>query len=317
MVTSPSVKIGYVILSHRDWEQVARQAQVLHQLDPSATVVVSHDQRDIEGVQRISQVDGVTVQARTGGRADFSAIERWFDAVEALETLGGVDFVLLLSGQDHLVAHPDVIKEELVASGDGWMEYFDVADPQQVPWGTREGVSRYQYAWRFLFPLSGANAWRLHGIHAANRVQPWWRLNVAYGGLRVGMRVGPPPAPLRTVYGGSQWHALSWRAAQSVAATMRTRKDIVDWGRRSLVSDESFIQTVVLNDPKLSVQRGARRYFDFSGTHFGHPKTLDLSDLTAVVASKSWFARKVDWHVSRELIDALDERLGIKPADRR
>ncbi len=304
------MRIGYVILSHRDWEQVAWQAKILRLLDPDATVVISHDRRDLEGFQRISELEDVSVQARAGGRADFSAIERWLDAVQLLDELGGVDFVILLSGQDHLVRHPDAIKDELQASGDGRMEYFDVSSPE-APWGEREGRSRYHYAWRSLVPLSDAWAWRLHAIHALNRVQPWFRLNVAYGSLRVGRLVGPPPSPLRTIYGGSQWHALSWRAVQRVRGLVATRPDIFEWGHRSLVSDESFIQTIVMNDANLHIQQGAARYFDFSDAHFGHPKTLDLSDLDAIVASNAWFARKIDWHASHDLIRALDRRLGV------
>lgn len=308
--------MAYVILSHRDWPQVAHQIRGIRQLDPSAVLVVSHDCRDVEGSRRLSELSGVIVQTHVGGRADFSAIERWAAAVRAVGDVGGADFVLLLSGQDHMVAHPDRIKSSLASSGDGRMEFFEVDDAAQVPWGVREGFSRYRFAWRSVVPLSSGTARRLHALHAFNRLQPWWRVNVAYGALRVGRHVGPPPTPIRRVYGGSQWHALSWRAATRVVEMMTDRPDIVEWGRRSLVSDESFIQTIVLNDPELDVSQGSERFFDFSGTHFGHPKTLLLPDLEAITASDAWFARKLDWSESRELIDALDDRIGVERADR-
>lgn len=300
--------IGYIILSHRDWPQVANLVSRIIDLDKSATIVVSHDSADAEGVQALKKIPGITVQTAPGGRGDFSGIERWHDAVTELRKQGTVDYVLLLSGQDYLTAHPDRIRTELKSSGDGYLEYFAVLDPAATPWGTAEGRTRYYFSWRDLRPVTPKTARRLRFLHGLNRVQPWMRINVAYGALRVGRRASGPPEPY-VVYGGSQWNALSWRAVERVSSVLHERADIVNWARRSLVSDECFFQTVLLNDETLQFSQGSKRYYDFSGAIFGHPKLLGMEHLEPIKSSGAWFARKVDWESSRSLIRSIDSEV--------
>lgn len=306
------MRIGYIVLSHRDWRQVARLARVIRRLDPSAEIVVSHDVSDTEGAARLRSVHELTLLTHRGGRADFSAIERWRAAVDALAEAGDVDFVVLLSGQDQLAVHPDRIKADLAASGDGRMEQFDVLDPIACPWRAGEGRSRYRFRWRTLSSLGPRSARVLRLLHVINKVQPLVRVNVAYGALRIGVPSSGLPSGYR-VTGGSQWHALSWRAVQSVCAQMDALPELTTWGSQSLVSDEAFIQTLVSHDPALQVSQGAMRYFDFSATKSGHPRTLALEDLDAIVGSGAWFARKVDWSSSRPLIEEFERRLGVGP----
>lgn len=306
------MKIGYIVLSHRDWPQVARFAEVMRELDPIAEVVVSHDERDADGADHLEK-RGITVLRQRGGRADYSAIERWLAAVDHLDTRGGVDFIVLISGQDQLAVHPDRIKADLVASGDGWVEHFDVLDSQVCPWPSGEGLSRYFFRWRRLCGLSARWSRVLHIAHALNRIQPFVRVNTTYGALRVARRASGPPVGYR-VFGGSQWHALSWRAVDSVRRQARDVRGLTEWASRTLVSDESFIQTAVLNDPSLRPSQGAKRFFDFAGTESGHPRTLDVGDLDAIIASGAWFARKVDRTTSRDLIARLEANAGAAPA---
>lgn len=303
------MRLGFVILSHRDWRQVAHLVEVLHGLDPSALIAISHDSRDNEGAHYLAHLDDVMLQLRAGTRGEFTLVDRWLQIVAALgRHEANPDFIILLSGQDYPLVNPEQIKRELAGSGDGYMEYFDVLDPHACPWPHGAGHDRYFYRWRRLATLDEATGQRLRALHAVNRLQPWLRVNVMYNALRVGVRDAGPPLPYK-VYGGSQWHAISWRAVERVMASLQSAPELLTWARRSLVSDEAFFQTLLINDPDLAFQRGSRRYYRFDGDHTGHPATLDATDAETVLTSGAWFARKLDWVRSRALMGIIDARI--------
>lgn len=306
-----NLRLGYVILSHRDWRQVARLYNTLITLDPTSVIVVSHDQRDPEGVSALARMAGPILQTDPGGRADFTGVSRWLRAANELSR-HDVDYVILISGQDYIIKHPDLIKSELAGSGDGYFEYFDVDDPSVCPWRETEGTTRYRFSWHEVVDLQPRWARRLHLLHGFNRLQPGTRINVAYGKLRLGLRnEGPPASRYPVIYGGSQWNALSRRAVDRVLDVARTDIEFMAWARRTLVSDESFFQTILMNQEDLQFSQGSKRYYDFVGTHFGHPRELREDDTAPILSSDRWFARKFHWASSGIVLDAVDEALGI------
>lgn len=299
-----------MILSHRDSAQVKNLAGMLRSMDPSAVIAVSHDARDKRGVTDLQRVPEIILTSRKSGRGDFGLVDRWRDMVESISAeTGSVDYVVLISGQDYPIAPADRIRSELVASGDGYMEHFDVLDAERCPWRKGQGFARYYFRWFSFGRVGDRWARRLRALHVFNRTQPVVRINLVYGRVRIGIYRGGPPSPMR-VYGGSQWHALSWRAVETVLQVLAERGDIVRWARGSLVSDEAFFQTVLLNNTSLRFSQGSRRYYDFSGKNrgggLGHPRFIEMADLEAVASSGEWFARKVDWKSSGPLMNELN-----------
>ncbi len=306
------MKVAYLIQSHTGVRQVARLAGAVRALDPESWIHVSHDERGAEGIEEaVAAVPGVHVTRDAGGRGTFHMVRRWLRAVDALRDDGGADFVVVLSGQDYPVRPLRHMHDDLAASGDGFVETFPALTGEGSPWPVREGRSRYLYRWRPLLPLSDRARDRLHLLHGVNRVQPWLRVNVAYGHLKLGVRHGGIPQGLQC-RGGSMFTSLSWRAVEHVARTVAERPDVVAWGEGSLCTDEAFFQTVLTGMPDLRVEPSARRYFRFDGARFGHPKVLTTEDVDDALASGDYFARKFDERTDCAALDLIDEALGLR-----
>jgi hypothetical protein len=71
------------------------------------------------------------------------------------------------------------------------------------------------------------------------------------------------------------------------------------------------LHTVIGSSGKFTIDRDPKRYFDFSGSRFNHPRTLTLEDLPKAWASGAHFGRKVDGDANPEVLDALDRHLGL------
>lgn len=304
--------IAYLVQSHTDVAQVRRLRDTLRTLDPTCRVYVSHDERGEPGIEDLAD-DTTSVVRDPGGRAEYHYVTRWARAVEQVRDDGGADFVVLLSGQDYPVRPLDEMHDELRSSGDGFLETFAALHGEESHWPLREGRARYLYRWRSLMPLSEGTSRRLHLLHGLNYLQPFVRVNVAYGRLRLGLRGARVPEGLEC-RGGSMFHTLSWRAAEHVLRSLRTRPDVVAWARSSLIIDEALVQTLVSDAPELEFVPSSRRYYRFEDSHFGHPKTLTAADVPDALASGAYFARKFALRTHPDALDAVDAALGLPVA---
>jgi len=304
------VKIAYLIQCHKEPAQVERLVRVLHRLDPVAIIHVSHDVNGEPGIDALRGLDRTTVVQDIGGRGQFHFILRWLKAIEQIREQGGADFVVMLSGQDYPLRPLVEMHTELAASGDGFLEHFPALVEEGNQWSAREGRSRYTYRWREICTISDRTRDRIHLLHGLNRLQPLVRVNVAYGGLKVGFRGSHIPAGMEC-RGGSMFHSLSWRSVEYVVRTVRDRPDLLRWARSSLNIDEAFFQTVLVSAGQFHFLPSARRFYRFEGSHFGHPKVLTAADARAALDSGDYFARKFDRAVHPEAFDVVDRALGL------
>ena len=74
-----------------------------------------------------------------------------------------------------------------------------------------------------------------------------------------------------------------------------------------MISDESFFQTILVNNRDLKIRNDHLRYIDWGDYH---PKSLGASDFEAVVNSGKHFGRKFDLVSEPEIFDMLDKHLG-------
>lgn len=302
--------IAYVVQSHKNVDQVARLVWALSELDPGCRIYVSHDHRDGPGIETLAS-DRVEVTRDAGGRGGFHPIARWLRSVELIARDGGAEYVVLISGQDYPVRPMSEMLEELRRAGDGFLECFPALTREGNHWPVREGRARYLYRWRELVPLKDRARDLLAPLHAMNFVQPWVRVNVAYGGLKVGLRRGTLPKGV-ACYGGSMFPSLSWRSVEHVVETARSRDDIIQWAHESLVTDEAFFQSVLMTRPDLHFDLSARRYFKFTQSRFGHPAILTAADFPQLRSGEAFFARKFDIEIDSSVLDMIDASLGIR-----
>jgi hypothetical protein len=138
-------------------------------------------------------------------------------------------------------------------------------------------------------------------------VQPLVRVHVSYG-LTVGIRRRSPFGPDFTLYGGSAYHSLSWPCVAYLREFCAAHPEILRYYARTLSPVESVVQTILVNSGRFRLADDCRRYFDFRGSTFNHPRFLGVGDLPRALASGADFARKIDDPAVLDALDALVHR---------
>jgi hypothetical protein len=133
------------------------------------------------------------------------------------------------------------------------------------------------------------------------------------GGIRLGMRARRTPfRDGYSCYKGSYWVTLSRRAVRQLLAVSGASPELYRYFARTSNPDESYVPTVLANDPLIVLAKDEYRYLDWT-QRTAHPGVLSYDDLEGVVRSGRYLARKFDIGTDPDVLDALDDRLGIGP----
>ena len=108
---------------------------------------------------------------------------------------------------------------------------------------------------------------------------------------------------------GATWWNLGRRAVERILSNPELTDYLVQRLRSTIVIDEAFFQTALLNSAGgLDIVNNHRRFYRFSKAGgAAHPDVLTIRDADAILASDAFFVRKVDEEASAELLDRLDE----------
>lgn len=307
--------VVYLVHNHRPPAQLARLVGTLRRGSPGAFVLVVHDPH--AGLAPTSAVaagvDAPVLETRERGRrGHFSLIAPYFDAVEWLAGAGvDYDWLVYLSAQDYPARPLAELEARLADEGaDGYLRHWRAFSRETKGWHRHQGELRYRLQYRDLPPAVARilglfrflNGWQRH-VH----------LHRTYG-VRLGVRPRRSPwGPEFDCWAGTQWSALRHAAAEEVTARVRAGGPRIEWFRRTICPDEALVQTLLVAAGRFRLVDDDLRYCDFAGSRDGHPRTLGLGDLEAIVASGKPFARKLDEKGAPDLLDALDERLRPEP----
>ena len=110
-------------------------------------------------------------------------------------------------------------------------------------------------------------------------------------------------------YAGEVWFSANHRCARRILDFYDNDRDVTDHYRKTLVPEESYLQTVLANAPELKLCQNYRRYVDWTGGG-SNPKVLTLDDLPQLVKTGAHFARKFDERVDAAILDELDQLIG-------
>jgi hypothetical protein len=287
--------------------------------------VVHHDRfRTPWGADLVAPIGGVDVltSATPVSWGDFSIVDVTWTSLSWMVEHLAFDWVIFLSEQDYPIAPFAELAQELASPGvDAFIEarplhLIDDADLRM------DCDRRYNYRYAKL-PRSGLMA----------RLPPAARRPIAdaanYANFvlyklqrKVTVYRYPDPLPMRVgirprrspfseafpCWYGSQWMALSRRAAESVVEFVRDREDFVRHYSRTVIPDESATATIVCNDSRLHVRDEHLHRVRFSAND-GHPDVYRLDDLDELVRPGRFFARKFDIDVDSAVLDALDRHI--------
>ncbi|MCQ2056943.1 MAG: beta-1,6-N-acetylglucosaminyltransferase [Bacteroidaceae bacterium] len=112
--------------------------------------------------------------------------------------------------------------------------------------------------------------------------------------------------PFDKLYGGSAWFSVNRDAAALLDVFFSIEEN---WAciRHTYIPDEFIFHSVLCNSPLAStLVNDTYRYIDWTSLKISHPKTLQVEDFEKIVASGSFFARKIEPGKSRELIAKVE-----------
>jgi hypothetical protein len=312
----------YLILSHDNPEQVARLARFLRSADPECRVAIHHDRArstlDGQGLEQDENVDVLSFASgiEWGG---FGMVDAVLRSIEWLREHREFGWLVTLSGQDYPVRHPLETRRKLFdGPHDAYVTiYHEVperagAEPRERWWSARYFHRFYRLPApppRVRLPTRAMEV-RVGLQRRISLAQPYvfvWSLP-GRGGTFVGVRRRQPFGPGFTCYGGSQWFAASAKAVDVMLDFIRERPKVLAHYRRTMIADESFFNSILMNAPGLDVGQPNLGYWrlDASGNR---GEVFRLGDLDELLATGAHFARKLDTRVDAQLLDELDRRL--------
>jgi Core-2/I-Branching enzyme len=289
------VTVVYVVISHRNPEQVLRLVRVLRE-GPAALVLVRHDPRweelttgQIEAAGAEPVEDGL--KATWGG---WSQVKLIVSCLREAAERHDPDWVLVLSGQDYPLRPLADIEADLHASpADARLGSVRPVETERPTAGDDEFFLRCRYrhyARPRVFPSSLPGP--IRPLVYARDLPP-------LVGVR---RIEPPPLEF---HASADWLTLG-RAGLRAVLTAAVDRRLTRHFRRVAVPSESFFASVLLANPALIVERDSRRFSSFA--HGApHPDTLTSEDLDRLLSSGADFARKFDATVDPRVLDMLDE----------
>jgi hypothetical protein len=322
MTSAPVV--AYLITSDTSPEQVTRLAAVLRAGRPYSAIAVRHDPADgTLDLRRLHELDVDLLETTTIERGSADELMMLLRCIRRVRAAARFDWLVVLSGSDYPVRPIAEIEAALAGvDTDGLIETHVCTPPE-----LRLGATVEQPALRYHYRWSSPRRSRPLGRALAGALSPHLAAEVTPAGVRIGVPAKRSPFkqpkrkpltipikhnPLSSVqaerapfgeglecrYGPASF-ALSRRAAEVTDAAVRDHPELVLYYRDTLVPVESYIHTVLANDPSIRLGDDDRR--------FRSDRPIAIDELDAVLASGADFAGPFD--PDADVLDAIDARV--------
>ena len=116
-------------------------------------------------------------------------------------------------------------------------------------------------------------------------------------------------------YKGSQWFTIPVETARYIIDFIEENKWFHEYFTHTLVPDESYFQTLLMNSPYRDLVVNSNLYFvKWGETLSGRnsPQTLSEADIPAIERSGGFFARKFDSMMDPAIVDYFVRRIQLK-----
>lgn len=301
------MRIAYIILAHKNPAQLGR---LLTALDSDGAGFFIHIDKKVDSSAFRQVAGGLALKAevqfvnREDGRwGRLGIVKGTVHALAAI--LAGADpyhRIVLLSGMDYLLAGPHQIRAFFARNPDkNYMTHFPIEETSK--WRVRLSAYHFNLLGKYMAYPSASKSWKRKLLDTV--------LFFKYPRKR------QFPAYL-TPYGGSQWWCITAELARYVLDFLRDHPDYVAYHEDSLLPDEMFFQTIVLNarDEKIlgSLVNDNLKFIDWSRPK-PRPAVFTHRDFDLLCNSGKLFARKFDVDKDTAIFDLLDERIKLKDKD--
>lgn len=314
-------KILYLIASHTKPDQVMRLVKTIRSHSPDSYILIHHDYSssilDRSAFEQLSNVQ-VMEDFIPGIWGEFSLVAMELHCIDWLLTHSiHFDWLIFLSGQDYPIQPFSEIEQFLQTTEyDGFMEYFLATDPplesveSGLRWQANTGFKRFFYHHYKLPNSTILNSLCFKLGRLINNRQSLFTVSADRNGSKLGIRCSATPFNSTfQCYAGSQWHTLSRRCIQYIYDFVQRNPSFVKHYQKTVIPDESFFQTILVNNPQLKICNDNKRYIPWFNSQ---PVVFGMQDFDRLVASNQQFARKFDLDRDARIFDRLDQHIQAK-----
>lgn len=302
-------KVAYIVLAHSAHEQLLRLLRTLRKGSPAAAIVLHFDAKHQAPAPKLLDDLAVhMVEPRIPVLwGNISQVDAMLAALEFTSANVDFEWLTFISGQDYPLRPLDQIEADMqMAECDAFVR----AGPA--------GEYLYRYELRYWNLPRFRHSYLLPDLIRSRFTSIRVKLNAAQrfvyfaGGVRgapssIGIRAIRTPfnASFRC-FKGSQWMTLNRRATSHLLQFNREHPEVLNHYRRTLVPDESYLQSILWNSQSLRVRDDHRRFLLWNEHKISHPITLTMQHYKAIVSSGKDFGRKFDMATDHAVLDALD-----------
>lgn len=276
------IRIGYCLTVHTRPQQVRRLLDRIYTPDDHYYVDVFNKNESAEWKEALDfpASNFTTVHKYANGWGSFKLVQATLDAMEHFRETP-YDYFINLSGQCYPLRPVEQIKQRLeAADGKAFMEYEPFPRPR---WKDERGGFR-RVDKIYFRPFKTANIWSVPRLR------------------RIPLKMYP--------YGGAQWFCLPKRHVEFVLSFLEEHPKVVSFYKRSLIPDEMFFQTILMNSElRDEIVNDSKRFTDWEKRCTPLPATLLSEDMPRLERCDSFFARKFDTLLDSRVLDLLDLRL--------
>ena len=285
--------IGFILLTHRNPDQIIRLVNRLTSMFGPAPIVCHHDfSKCALPLESFPKHVSFVVPHLVTSWARFSVVEGTAKALQQMYAgPTSPDVVVVLSGADYPIKPARQILNDLQADS------FDAHIGSELI-----QAGKFEREWqKSCFERYCTVKLTLPGV--TKRLQ-WGKWRLRFGHPLLTRLLLPYSKDLRC-FAGSQWFCVGRRAAEYIRSFRMRDSRLAAHCAKCMFSEETYFQTILANSSELRLNHNSWRYIDWSEQN-SHPKTLSCEDLPKLMASDAHFARKFDPEVDSRILDELD-----------
>jgi hypothetical protein len=303
-VSMDRIRIAYLILAHKNPEQLKRLIQRLQSRNVSYWIHI--DRRVDMGIFRRSLNDlrpSIPIEWVDRASPCWGSFGMTQATLNGLRQITGqkfpFDYVILLSGQDYPIQTMDKI-EQFFEEHDG----RSFLNSDRLPCNAWEsgGMDRIQRYHFFVYGRHVPVPFRRGKNNLLFRI-----LNNCLSLVYPMPRIFPAGlAP----FGGSSWWCLHKAAIDYILGYLEERPDVMKYFKTVLSPDEILPHTVLMNSPLAeTVINDDLRYVEWRRPQPPYPAILVGEDFDSIKSSNRLFARKFDPDVDENILDLIDRKI--------
>ncbi|WP_316569191.1 beta-1,6-N-acetylglucosaminyltransferase [Neobacillus sp. YIM B06451] len=290
-------RTAYILQIHKNPDQVNK---FIHQLiaDEQADVFVHIDKKSYENLNGKIVINPHVKVLRQSVNCEWGDIGQ-VDATllllkEVAASQNHYDYVCLRSGQDLLVK--DGFKSLLTENREKiYMNYRKMDDKHlgfmKINWPK---AARRRYT-------------------AAHPIRMYRRILLTFYGKGINLSPNTNSWPKEfSFYKGSQWFSIPFEVAKYIIGFLKDNPWYYKFFENTLVPDESFFQTLIMNSPYKHAVINNNQMFLKWGETLGErnsPQNLTMEDVQSIEKSNCYFARKFDENIDSEIIQYFTEKV--------